>query len=547
MKSLLPALLMLCSFAHAQVIPNFSEPELQPCYGGDEVMTMPSWSIYQTLDNLWDGTRDSTVCVNAGYDSFKLDFNSAEVDASRPVFLKADVDTTMNFGPHELWKFSTYFYSSSILVDNVDYCNDGYCSGILMEVEVPESDSSVVIREYFANYNGSMNQNQVEMCVPFEHMEFSRVKTFVIKLIVAENALVELLSPFQEDMGWGTLYMDSLSMTDYYNGSNTYEFYAFNSGIANFVLPFDALDGFPSVSNISYLDLYPIQNSVDPQEITLNFTEYSSLIFEPFTAFRGGLVEGSDSVRHTFALINDGMEICMYPEFEVVMQPLTSYEHRRGSINFGHKACIRFKYNSDLIVAENAHFVCGTAGEGLLATDDGSRITVEENATFEINNGIALFDSPWLHEEQWTEVDVYKGGKIIFKEGSYVSSHVDNKRYKWLIHLHGGSADLSGLSPEDREYFVVVGKDAEVDSHELVILGNPAKNVVHFEFNTYELGEWQLEVLDDRGKLHLRESLVLETSKNNRSLDVEKLPAGMYFLSLTKDDQKVQSRILIAE
>lgn len=508
-------------------------------------MTIPNWAIYQTLDNTWDGPRDSTVCIDAEYVSYRLRFNSAQLDASRPVFIKANIDTIAPIEPNTLWKYALNFPNSNILVDNVDYCNDGFCSGMLLEVDVPMTDTTFITREYVANYDGTGYDADVEMCVTYEYPEFSKLRNFVIKLVVEENSIIDVYSPDYQNMMWAAVYLDSVNILDFGNGNPYYIFEDWEHN--NIVVPYNQEDGFPSQDAISYFDIYPVPNVVEQTEIIVYLYSQTSLIFEPFTNLRPGLCEGSDSLRHELTIENNGAELCMIPYIDVVMLPSMSYVHKSGKINFSHKSCIRFKFDSDLIVAESSHFVCGTLGEGFIAFDDGSRVTVESNATMTVNNGIVLFDSPWLHGEQWTEIDVFEGGKIIFEDGAYVDSHVADKRFKCLIRLHGGSADLSGLSPEDRAYFVVVGKDAEVDSHELVILGNPAKNVVNFEFNTYELGEWQLEVLDNMGKLHLRESLVLETSKNNRSLDVEKLPAGMYFLSLTKDGQKVQQRVLIAE
>lgn len=73
----------------------------------------------------------------------------------------------------------------------------------------------------------------------------------------------------------------------------------------------------------------------------------------------------------------------------------------------------------------------------------------------------------------------------------------------------------------------------ELPAPTLTVYPNPAQQLVEFE-STYETaGTWNYELLDAAGRLLISRRSAVVPGKNKASIDLSRMPAGMYLLKIT--------------
>ena len=91
--------------------------------------------------------------------------------------------------------------------------------------------------------------------------------------------------------------------------------------------------------------------------------------------------------------------------------------------------------------------------------------------------------------------------------------------------------DLSGLSAEDREYFVIFGDENVSRPDDIVLLGNPVGEELAFSFDVSGATDWQVDVYDKSGAQVLSR-MQLQDDADRFVIDTSALAAGYYILKI---------------
>jgi hypothetical protein len=82
----------------------------------------------------------------------------------------------------------------------------------------------------------------------------------------------------------------------------------------------------------------------------------------------------------------------------------------------------------------------------------------------------------------------------------------------------------------------------ESEGPSMIIMPNPANNLLLIRLDGVWTGEWKWQLLDQSGKLLLESGYNL---KPEASVDVSELPAGMYFVRISRSDfSRIQKLVI---
>ncbi len=101
--------------------------------------------------------------------------------------------------------------------------------------------------------------------------------------------------------------------------------------------------------------------------------------------------------------------------------------------------------------------------------------------------------------------------------------------------LAKGSAKCNSTPTEDLQNFV----------NGIKILPNPANEAIHVSFNVQQAGEYFLRVMNVVGVTSVQNKINLTQGANEMSFDVQNLNNGLYFYSITKDNQTFTEKFVV--
>jgi hypothetical protein len=78
----------------------------------------------------------------------------------------------------------------------------------------------------------------------------------------------------------------------------------------------------------------------------------------------------------------------------------------------------------------------------------------------------------------------------------------------------------------------------ELPAPSITVYPNPAQQLISFESEYNVAGKLQYELMDAAGKLILSKQLTVTPGKNKETIDLTKMPAGMYVLKITVNQGK---------
>jgi hypothetical protein len=516
------------------------------CINGDSLFRPLAWRAYQTSNNRWDGERDS-ICISlsAGLTDDIGRIQMDEIDITRPVF----VEYVGN--PFEIYPDQTYnlcvHSNTNTMVDfaSNDFCDDGICQGLVMGITVPDDpndeDTEPELRPYFEEFQNGTNdfpywgaQSIVPFCFASENFAGPQYMT---QLILKFKFLPDAQGEYKLDQvrvlnwGWPAEALDSTGLSSFSSGPDTYDFCGSFDITQAYTIQHPP-DVYSYPDSVYYLDVYPVPNTTEPTLITLTFHENTALLPYPYCMFRGGLVEGSNEVRHTYNLIMNGSTYCLATG-EDLIDPECSFIYNGGDMDLSQKSCLRFYQRSSLVVEDNQTFYYGKQGRGMLALHSGAYIILKSNAEFVLNSPISLWGNYQEDQPENIHITLNSGNKFVF--GPYAALRLadSNSEIKLIFHLNGGILDYSNLDEASRKNMEIIFDKPDSKLAFLEMFGNPSE--ADFTFNLYSgfQDNASFELYDLKGGLLFSESQMLQKGYNYIELNDIKLPNGQYILTVS--------------
>ncbi|MGB1204381.1 MAG: T9SS type A sorting domain-containing protein [Chitinophagales bacterium] len=548
--------LVFSPFASAQwSIPNinFCDTDTAACsYNSTEqIRKTPKWQIYQTLNNEWNGIVDSSICINNHTEhptNCYLTIKTEDIDTSRPVFIRSQMDSSEYVILQQNGLFNGSFGANLLngltLKDYDDACPNGICSGIFMQVLYPDSSGAVTQNRWYAgghNLNPFFGENY-GACFPSEKFPTGQfLKDFFIRLQFEETtpeSQVKIYVDFEISDTYLLINQDiianELIFPQHYNISFDSWF-----GPTSFLVTHTA-EGYPSTENRSYIDLYPSINTTTIDTIDLSIEEYQTLIFQPFTGFRGGLIAGSDTTRHIINIINNGGTLCLPLIVEMIMHRGNNFIYNGGNISLeGERACMQFSEGSNLIIADNQILEYGKTGRGMLALRTGGSIVIGENAELQVHNTMVMGEKKGATKAEQIYMTLNKNSKLTFAEGARLSNHISfDGTMKLNVYMKGGILDDSGLSAADKLLINRIYDTPQANfAQNLHVLQNPTnQKAVTFSFNMADAGSLQAVVYDINGRLMAQTVYEMQKGINYETFDLPNITAGTYLLHIQNEN-----------
>ena len=562
LKQVLPAILLLCVAipVQAQFYESFGFRHTVPCPFDESstIVKYQGWIMYQTLGNYWDSEIDSSRCISLREVNGIWGIDLADVDLSRPIYVRAtDIDLLLD--PNSLYQTEGGVeVPEGILVNTSDTCIGGYCSGLILQI-TPFTDSGEALppRTYDITDQFSFsNWYYFQSCLPTEYFQANIVTELIFKISL--DASIELednvlnMGYARIEQNWLIAEVESLHIPDWTYQDSTYEL-NINEAVedpwsSNLLLKYGDESTIPSNDNIYFVEATPMPNPASQRTINIYIDEYTTFIPQPFTAIRGSLVKGQDSLRHITNIINDGGSFCYISIADFVFEDQTSFIHKSGGLHFsGPSGCMMFRKGSAFKIAEEASLHFGNSGNGILALQQGSKLELGRNSELIIDNLL------WLQGRNKSNgqvedfrVELKPGMRLSFGEsGRLYSTPYDNGRAKLRVFMHGGILDDSNLSAEERTLIERVYPEAEARfADNFQVFPNPNSGSSHLNYIAPASGTLKAALRSLDGKALQHFEWEVEQGLNQFELHLPYSIPGIYFLEL-QDGNKSHTLKLI--
>ncbi len=532
----------------AQFLPNYNFTDTLyancPFDTTEQITLIEDWIIYQTLDDRWDGPIDSSTCVDVFPGPFNstLSFNLNDIDTEKPFFFRCllDDENKIQLEPNFIYEIATKFSFSNLLDLGTD-CENGLCTGLILELEVPDSSGTGTNAW---DYYSTLEEGTSSICFVAERFDSSYVTEFVLKYTFADASdpgnewwinRVDFF-PYHE----GSLITDDATLSEaYWNGTQytvpIEEIYGATFGYEYVVAFPDSV--YPSPDQMHYVELLPSENADTAKPIELFVWELASLYFQRYTGMRGGLLAGSDSLRHplTITVTNN---FCI-GFIEVAFTDNTHLQHLGGNISFGeHNACLLFKDGGSLKIASQTLLQYGVDRNGMLGLGAGGTISFYEGSELLIENTMVLLGQGNRPDEQ-IYIDLPQGAKLSFGENAHLiraSGAAAPQRLN--VYMNGGTLDDHHLSPDERTLINRIYPTPEVKPGETItITPNPLQHRLAFQLPpSAQAGPIYGRILNYQGQLLYQFQTEVDEEGIAPAIDLSDWSTGYYFLELSTAD-----------
>ena len=547
---------LLCLFAgsfflNAQIFDYYNvnfDLEQKPCpFDNSQSVIQPSnYLVYQTLNNKWDGPIDSTVCINFEQDGFIEYLLLDGVDISRAIFFRHTLEPGLNGLLYSNWLYAlsgSIFPEDGVILDNSDDCTNGFCSGLLARIQIPdESGAGVSYREYVAlNTN---NWAYFHSCFPTEFFAENVLTDLIFKITVDElvgDPAEQRIRMFSSEIQavYDPAEVFAAIIPEAYYSDTSYN------------IPVDKLSGFgydhhilmhnagdyPSSANPYFVEAVPEVNPDTQTTINIFVNNYQSFVYQPFTSLRGAFIENSDSIRHNVNVINNGSNLCVNL-IEYLFQQGTNYVHQGGTIDLqGKTACMQFREGGALVVADDTALEYGATGHGMLALRTGGTIHLGENSQLTINNTVKMWaygsdqDDPIKRQ---IYMDLHRGAHLAFGPDAEIIAPYDTPGEMRLnIYMKGGTIDLGQLPPDQRALIhLIYPEPASSPNENLELFPNPAISTTTLSYLSQGDETISIRVIDTQGKLIHQQKETCHKGFNFFELDPASWPMGIYLIQV---------------
>lgn len=502
--------------------------EQQPCEF-DTTTTVDVYSkvrFYSTLDDTWNGELDSSFCyslVQSGNNSWRFPMSSVPND--RSVFFELELDSALPLDT------STVYLMWSLLYHG---CWSDGCEKVHLMMQMPDSSGMDTVYTMV----DLVFESEVEpsICFPTQKILGQQISRVIYEFhsygVTYESSLYNSsLGPHYD----GTSILPQLTNPQIDWGPYLVRYWHEN---------------YPSVDSVSYTDVMPYGTPEDSTLIEFYIPEYASLHFQDYTALRGALVDGSDSIRHGLDVILEG-NICV-TWFEVLWEGGTHLVANGGSIGFhGTKGCNLFGHGGGLKVKSGTEFHYGNDGIGMMALKTDAKIEIEPGAHLIIDGPVFIYEYGTDSVPQQLYMDLPVGARLTFAEGSSLSNQYSLDGSMHLnIRMLGGELDLSGLNDEERKFINLIYEEPSPRTWEnLTIYPNPSIASTTLLWVASDKGEViQYELVDMSGKLIRSGSFVTTDQGHNRfELNLNSLKSGTYTIRLMNGEDVLARRKIVKQ
>ncbi len=555
----------ICLFA--QIIPNsyFNDLETITCpYDTSVTITQPEhWRIYQTLNDKWDGPVDSSVCINVvEISSANNSIDLGTIDPNKAVFIRGLQEFTPNYNlvPDFIYSaIANIDPPSGISLKTTTDCPNNICSGLIVAIEIPDSNfTGTTLRYHYDIPDNVWSPGDFNTCVATEYFDHNYLSEFVIKLTLdnppqdLNDKFLRLYNGILTDWSFVVPVMGPMEAQHYSNTDDSYFMYIYELGGSawwdlNYLFTYGDHSTYPSSSNIYYIEGRPEPNTLTAHEVNLIVDDGFAVVFQPFTAIRGALVEGSDSLRHTLNLISNGSDVCIEGIIDFTFDEGSKLIFNGGHLNFeGRSACLMFKNKGALVVGENQTLYYGQNGKGILALQPGGEIILKENSQLIIDNTLWLQGVASEKYAGQFYLDLQPGNSISFGDHAQILNlfSQDNST-KLNVYMNGGILDDSKLSPASRSLINRIYPEPKQEwSDNIEILGNPVSAQLEFNYISNSDEFIRVDIFDLNGRVQVSEKVETRRGLNKEAVQVSELANGVYAVRFSSGEQQVTFKIL---
>ena len=509
--------------------------------------TTIGWTAYQTIEDTYNGTIDSTICVSLkAIETYGgISFAGIDFDTSRSLFIKADLNelNKIPLGTDAAYQvYEGFFDGLDGLNTSVD-CPDLVCSAIILGIQIPDSTfTSTTTRWQFINASAF----ESGFCFPTEKFEDQFLTDYIVKLTFSEIASSDTIkkwsNPFVEEI------FEEKLITDLTNSDGNYEdtvyvikpwnipdFYSV--GILKYDDPF-----YPSTEHFDFIDVTPNPNPPVITAINIEIDEYYTLLTQPLVQLRGGMVEG-DTLRHQVNLINNGGTFCLSIA-EMVFTGNTNYIFNSGKLEmYGPTSCVMFKSGAAIKVADSSTLQYGNNGVGVLGLGSGGTIVLGKGSSMFINNRVSLIKDPNSIYSGDIYMNLNKGNTLGFGEGASITNDAKSETGAHLcIYMNGGNLDMSGLNEESKKLIrLIYPVPSDEFAEKINIFPNPTSEIFTAEIQNEKPQKITIQITDLNGKILQQQDADLIAGINAIKISAKNLEKGIFLVNfITGSEQGIK-------
>lgn len=528
-----------------------------------QIIRPADWEFYQTTNGLWDGPHDSTRCISIDYDGFsnKIDVPLSQLDLSEPLFvLSHDLGTSIPMLPNSSYVAALCAEQSG--PDSLKYvqgtaCSEGLCSGMFVQIAIPDSFSNdyaatrfqtgLAKHIFFAPCEG------VNTCFPTEKFAHQALRRLLLKYTFPNkpgvaNEHLYLSQVSIEAVPFSGLITSVNAEPDFLtNGVYEVPVEAVSSSpFANVNILQYTADTYPDAQHLSYVEAQPTPNTSTPQTINLNVNIFQTLEVQPFTELRGGLVSGSDSVRHQVNVVNLGGDFCLNSFVDLIFNGGNEYQHGGGHLVMQNaRTCMQFRKGSDIRVLEGASLYYGNSGAGMLVLCEDSKLILERNARMIFDGLLSLSECNGNTAPQEVFVDLLPGSELSFTDQAVLTNQYSQFGNVTLgVRMLGGILDDGALPAAQRSLIRrIYPLPAATFEDNIRFFPNPFAETAQVRYIAGQDEKLRLNWFDASGRLVKTENVAAVKGYNEWAPDLPAC-AGVYLLEITGQGGRARIKVV---
>lgn len=496
-----------------------------------------NWEVYQTLDSTWNGPRDSN-CLNLWEPGIpgQLLLELDNIDPNLPLYIRAVIDpaqtATLNANDVLRSEVAWLVDGSGTLSQNTN-CPDGLCSGTIVQFQIPDSaGTGDTIRQFERPYTVD---DDFITCLPSEKFQDNRLKEFIIVMQFDNLGSGDILTVFSSEIHRveTTQNLDGNNINSQRSGTSSFVLSSFSG---NYLVVHPG-NSYPTASNMAYLDLEMQPNSTQQDTVTLTVEQDASLIYEPFTELRAGLVQ-NDTIRHHLEIDMQGGTLCFPWFLDISFTGGGQVTYGSGKLDLAaSNSCLAFGDGGTLKIENGSHLVYGERGRGLLMLQSDANVEIGRNATLEVRGQVILMET--TAEEGYGEVGIVlnESSSLVFAPGSIINNNFSKDRSMTLdVYMQGGTIDLSGLDPQSRSLVNIIYEDPPVEDA-LVSIMNPVQEEAMITLDLKEDQPVHFRVYSMSGQQLVSETQPGRLGTQHFFISTINLHTGIYLMEIQVGDQ----------
>ncbi len=517
------------------------------------------YDFYQTLDDTPDGRIDSNFCVNFQLDDADRYFlDLLTIDTSRALFVRSRPDLALR--PYDKYAVYPSYWLDDAVIDFSDTCSRERCSSVIVNYRFTDEVTDTTGERNFPIGGEAAYPEATQICFASERFNDQVLTEVTSALRIEVTGDAPRLTPYGQSVegGYGEFSLvDSIVFTENQRIDTGYLGWAYEviatqaPWAYQYMLPqVDSVVPSPSAFRYTEVTLRP--NSPTVEQLELVFSQESQLALPLYTAIRGGLVAGSDTLRHalTITYSDDFFQDCLSITVERPVPPEVNLRFHNDLLSFANTGgCFALRRHARLTVAEDKELTYGEAGTGMLAARRDARIILERNATLRLATPFRL-DHLLAGRLTETFVDLQPGSLLVFEPTADLHRGDYAGEAYLTIYMNGGDVDVTHLSAAERNLirYVYPPEPERSATDPLLVYPNPAlaQAALMFHWPSGFSGATDAVFLDLHGREVFQTQLDAEGTTGSLELPAGLVP-GLYHLVLSCDGKTRNTSVIITE